>query len=148
MFSHILFPTDLSDMSREAFASAVEMARKFGGKITLLNVHEEFMSESEMQYLRVSPDHYKDMMREKAVKSRERMDELVTGANAGDICDVILREGSPRKEILDTAADLNATCIVMASNGRSDLKQALIGSVAEHIVRYSEIPVLVVKFGK
>ncbi|MFH0881638.1 MAG: universal stress protein [bacterium] len=145
MFSKILFPTDLSEMSRKAFAAAVDLARKFGGKITLLNIHEEFMSESEMQYLRVSPEHYKEMMREKAVKSRERMDELVQDNEAGDLCEVILREGSPRREILNTASDLGATCIVMASNGRSDLKQVFIGSVAEHIVRHAEIPVLVVK---
>ncbi len=146
MFSHILFPTDLSEMSRGAFAEAVELARKFGGKITLLNVHEEFMTDAEMQYLRVSPDHYKEIMREKAVKSRDRMEELVDDAKAREICEVILREGSPRKEILNTATDIGATCIVMASNGRSDLKQALIGSVAEHIVRHAELPVLVIKF--
>jgi nucleotide-binding universal stress UspA family protein len=145
MFSHILFPTDLSDMSREAFTSAVEIARKFGGKITMLNVHEEFMSESEMQYLRVSAEHYKEMMREKAVRSRERMEDLIADEKAGDICEVILREGAPRKEILDTASGIGASCIVMASNGRSNLKEVLIGSVAEHIIRHSEIPVLVVK---
>jgi len=145
MFKHILFPTDTSDISNSGFKAAVEIARKFDGKVTLLNVHEEFMDENEMQYLRVSAEHYREMMDKKAVASREKMEKLVADEGADDISEVVLREGNPRAKIVEAAQDLGADMIVMTSNGRSNLKEALIGSVAEHVVRVSPLPVLVVK---
>jgi len=145
MFTHILFPTDHSEMARDAFPKAIDLARKYGGKITLLNVHEEFLNEEEREVLRVSADHYKDKMKEKAITSRSKMEELVNSAGAEDICEVVLREGAPKTEILSTAEELGCDTIVMSSNGRSNLKQVLLGSVAEYVVRMAKIPVLVIK---
>jgi nucleotide-binding universal stress UspA family protein len=145
MFKHILFPTDNSKMATKAFAHAVNLARTYDGKITLLNIHEEFLNEHEREVLRVSVDDYKDRMRERAVKSREKMTELVEKEDATDISEIILREGYPRKEIVSTAEEVGADVIVMASNGRSTLSEALIGSTAEHVVRSSPLPVFVIK---
>lgn len=145
MFKHILFPTDTSDVSNSGFSTAVDLAKKYDAKVTLLNIHEEFMDENEMQYLRVSAEHYREMMDNKAKASREKMEKIVEDANAGDFCEIVLREGNPRNKIVELAKDLDADLIVMTSNGRSNLKEALIGSVAEHVVRVSTLPVLVVK---
>lgn len=43
MFKHILCPTDLKDRADIAVKRAVQLAHQFGSKITLLNVHQEFM---------------------------------------------------------------------------------------------------------
>lgn len=145
MFKHILFPTDNSEKAAEAFSVAVELARKFEGKITLLNIHEEFLNENEREALRVSVEDYKERMREHALSSKESMELLVRGEEAMDFCDVELREGVPRTEIIDAAEEFGADVIVMASNGRSNLAQVLLGSVAEHVVRHSKIPVFVIK---
>ncbi len=148
MFRHILFPTDTSEMSNSAFDAAVDLMRKYDGRITLLNVHEEFMNKKEMQYLRVSSQQYREYIKEHALRSREVLETMIADAGVGDKCEVLLREGNPRKEILEIAAEIDAEIIVMASNGRSNLRQQIIGSVAEHVVAHSSIPVLVVKVNR
>ena len=47
-------------------------------------------------------------------------------------------------EICAAAGEPDVDLIVTSSHGRTGLKHALIGSVAEHVVRYAERPVLVV----
>jgi nucleotide-binding universal stress UspA family protein len=47
-------------------------------------------------------------------------------------------------EICAAAASPAVDLIVTSTHGRTGLKHALIGSVAEHVVRYAERPVLVV----
>ena len=148
MFRHILFPTDTSEMSNSAFDATVDLMRKYDGRITLLNVHEEFMNKKEMQYLRVSSQQYREYIKEHALRSREVLETMIADAGVSGRCEVLLREGNPRKEILETAAEIDVEIIVMASNGRSNLRQQIIGSVAEHVVAHSSIPVLVVKVNR
>lgn len=47
--------------------------------------------------------------------------------------------------ILDAAAEEGAVCIVMGTRGRSKLKKAFSGSVSDHVVKNSDIPVIVVR---
>jgi nucleotide-binding universal stress UspA family protein len=54
MFKHILCPTDLKARSNIATIKAVQIAHQFGSKITLLNIHQEFMDKEERKMLRVS----------------------------------------------------------------------------------------------
>ncbi len=148
MIKHILFPTDTSRMSVAGFPLAVNLARRYGARITVLNVHQEFMSKEEMLTLRVSPSHFEEIMREKALASRVEIDKMIAAEEAGDLCTVILREGHPRKKIIEVAAELEADMIVMTSNGRSNLSEEILGSTAEYVIRHSPIPVLVVKVRK
>jgi nucleotide-binding universal stress UspA family protein len=53
-------------------------------------------------------------------------------------------QGSPSEEIMRTADELHAGWIVMGSHGRNGLSRALMGSVAEGVIRHSNVPVLIV----
>lgn len=53
--------------------------------------------------------------------------------------------GHPEREIPAAAARLRADLIVMATHGRTGLKRALLGSVAEAVLRYAPCPVLTVR---
>lgn len=53
------------------------------------------------------------------------------------------RFGKPAEEILQLAAEVGADLILMGSNGRTGLRRAILGSVAEHVVREAGCPVLV-----
>ncbi|HEU4798179.1 MAG TPA: universal stress protein [bacterium] len=57
----------------------------------------------------------------------------------------IIREGTPRSMILDVAREIGADMIVMGTHGRTGLTHIFFGSVAEHVVRHSRIPVLTVR---
>jgi nucleotide-binding universal stress UspA family protein len=56
-----------------------------------------------------------------------------------------LAAGSAWKQILQVAADLQADVIVVSTHGRSGLKRAVLGSVAETVVRKASCPVVVVR---
>jgi nucleotide-binding universal stress UspA family protein len=57
----------------------------------------------------------------------------------------VIREGSPRQEILSQAADLGVDLIVMGTHGRTGLAHLLFGSVAEHVVRHARVPVFTIR---
>ncbi len=147
MFKHILFPTDTSETANSAFKAAVSLARHYDGKITILNVHEEFMNKKEMQFLRISREKYKEMMKENAEESRAAIRELIATEcdESESMCEVLLREGSPREVIPKVAEEIGADMIVMHSKGRSNLREVFLGSVAEHVVHVTRVPVLVLK---
>ncbi|MDP8205176.1 MAG: universal stress protein [Candidatus Electryonea clarkiae] len=148
MFQHIMFPTDTSEISNAGFNVALNLQKRYGGKITILNVHDEFMSKEEMQYLRVSQQQYEEFIRERAVLSRDKIAEMLKKHDAEDVCDILLRKGKPRQVITEVADTIEADLIVMSSQGRSCFSDQIIGSVAEHVVRQAKMPVLVVKVEK
>jgi len=57
----------------------------------------------------------------------------------------VIREGSPRPVIVESAVELQCQMIVMGTHGRSGLTHLLMGSVAEYVVRHSRVPVLTVR---
>ncbi len=59
--------------------------------------------------------------------------------------DSMLVTGIPTNRILEVAEREQATMIVMGSKGRTGVKHLLLGSVAEHVVQLSPIPVTVSK---
>ena len=55
-----------------------------------------------------------------------------------------LREGTPDVEVHRLVAELDAGLIVLGTHGRKGIAHALLGSIAEKIVRTSQVPVMVV----
>lgn len=53
--------------------------------------------------------------------------------------------GRPAHTIVDVAGDEGVDLIVIGSHGRSGLERVVLGSVAEGVVRRSEVPVTVVR---
>ena len=146
MFNIILCPTDLSEASLTAVRYAVKLAERCQSKLFLLNIHEEFMDDKERVMLRVSVDHFKEHMAQKAMKSKEIMQaELEKTGGEGLDYELLVREGKPTKAILDIAGELEADVIVITTNGRDSLGEKILGSTAEHIIRYSQIPVLTIR---
>ena len=59
-----------------------------------------------------------------------------------------IEEGTPYEAILKVAKEWKADLIVIGTNGRTGLDHLLIGSVAEKVMRHSEIPVFVIPIKK
>jgi nucleotide-binding universal stress UspA family protein len=57
----------------------------------------------------------------------------------------MITEGLPREAILQASAEVEADLIVMGTRGRTGLARVLLGSVAEHVVRHSLVPVLTIR---
>jgi nucleotide-binding universal stress UspA family protein len=54
-------------------------------------------------------------------------------------------EGHPGTAIVDAATAEHADIVVMATHGRSGLGRAVLGSVADHVMRHAPCPVLLVR---
>jgi nucleotide-binding universal stress UspA family protein len=59
-----------------------------------------------------------------------------------------VRRGDPVSEIAEAAAEVGADLIAMTTHGRSGLGRLLFGSVAEAVLRQSDIPVFLMRFTK
>jgi nucleotide-binding universal stress UspA family protein len=138
-FDRVLIPTDGSHTSKVALETGIEMARLMDSEVTGLYVMDNsayaaFPGELEW-------DAIKDML---AQESEAALSEVEDACEQhGLSCQVLVREGHPADEILDTGDDHDL--IVMGTHGRSGLEHLLLGSVTEKVIRHAECPVLVVR---
>lgn len=137
----ILVPTDFSEISAQAFPYAEDIARQFDAEIHLVHVLEknppillirsfDMTTESAIQKIE---DDARNLLNE--WKSRFSNDIKVNA---------VLLRGNDFEEIVDYANNNQIDLIVIATHGRTGLLHTLIGSVAEKVIRYSKIPVLVI----
>ena len=139
----ILVPTDFSPLSCEAFAWAGLFAKGFRAKILILHV----ISESAAEDMISIPDNpWEDILE----REDTTMIEGFSACLASDFDESLTKEtlvavGSAAPQIIEVAKKRNASMIVMATHGRTGLAHALIGSVAEKVIRLAPCPVLSVK---
>ena len=147
MFKHILCPTDLKERTDLAVKKAVQIAHQFGSKITLLNIHEEFMDKEEREMLRVSVNKMKEKYRQIAIDSKEEMKVVIHKLHADDIeVEYLLHKGKPEKVIVEVADQLGADLIVMCTNGRDNIMDFVTGTITEHVINAATCPVLVIRY--
>jgi nucleotide-binding universal stress UspA family protein len=145
MFKHILCPTDLGERADIAIKMAVQIAHQFGSKITLLNIHDEFMDKEDREMLRVSVDKMKEKFKRIAFDSKEEMKAVIHKLHADDLeVDYLLHRGKPEKVIVEVAKDLGTDLIVIFTDGRDSVMDFLSGTITEHVINASPCPVLVI----
>ena len=59
--------------------------------------------------------------------------------------EVLIEEGIPHEAIIKEAASWGADLVVLGKLGRRGISHIVLGSVAERVIEFSEMPVLVVK---
>ena len=138
----ILVPVDFDAPSEAALDTAIRFAKNLGAKITLLHVEPFRLGDVPEGVFYEGPN----------ASSRARATALVElgklaerKATSGVAIGVELREGIAYDEILGAARQLNAELIVMGTHGRSGIARGLLGSVAEHVLRGSTVPVMTVR---
>ena len=138
----ILVPTDLSDGAEEALDYALELAAALGAQVHLLNVvgiPSLGVPELGLAMASVTIDTV-------VVENQKAIDELAARKRtSAPIGQAILRTGDAKDTILQVAKELGADLIVMGTHGRRGLKRALLGSIAELVVRTAACPVLTVR---
>jgi len=140
--SHILCPIDFSDPSKGALQYAIAFAQKYQAKLTLLHVIQMNIYAVDELHSGVIPA---EMLGELGRKATAELDTLASGTEAASL-DVSTKvaHGVPFLQILAEAKESNVDLVVMATHGRTGLRYALMGSVAEKIVREADCPVLTV----
>jgi nucleotide-binding universal stress UspA family protein len=134
-FAHALVPTDFSEHARHALDLAPVIIAP-GGAITLLHVVEIPVAFPDVPAL----DHAAQV---EAALDREAA--RVRGTTAAPVA-TRSRIGSPSAQTLAALdADPTIDLVVMGSRGRTGIKRAILGSVAEQVVRHARCPVLVAR---
>jgi universal stress protein A len=133
----ILHPTDFSPDSDNAFHMACSLARDHGARIVLVHVHQP--AETMMGEFGMVPPPPEDLGELQA-----KLDALRPAAPEVPV-ERELCEGDPMQQILAAARESHCDLIVMGTHGHSALYDALLGSVAEQVVRKAPCAVLTLR---
>ena len=139
----ILVPLDLSDYAAHALPYARELAETFGATLHLIHVVDSQWvvaggGTAFPEYGDNLLQRFEDEARKSLIRIAETIPEKVEVTTA-------LRVGPPHVQIVQYAREQDIDLIVVATHGRSGLKHALIGSVAEKVVQMAPCPVLSLK---
>ena len=142
----VLCPTDFSEPSQAAWTYALALATEFGAEVVLLHVIPEPPQMAAAYELGYTPERFVKAVTE---ESQRLMADLIAKAahDKGKIAPQV-RRGTEFREIIAAAREEGADLIVMGTHGRTGLAHALIGSVAEKVVRKAPCPVLTVRHPK
>lgn len=135
-----LVPLDFSRSSKVALDYAVRIARENKGKLLLIHV---ITDPAHMVPFYLRPQYYKELDKE-AGQEFEKL-RLARRLEKGRYQCVLLKGPNPARLIAKLAKKSKVSMIILGSHGRTGLARALLGSMAEKILRYAECPVLIVK---
>ena len=145
MYEHILVAIDLSPRSCNALKHAIKFAHLFNSKITLLNVHEEFLNKTEMIMSRVSVETLQKTFRDISLKAKEEIRHLIEDLDGGDIdIEIKIKDGKACQEIIDFSNKINPSLVIIGANGKDELSDYIIGTTTSYVVDNSKYPVLVI----
>jgi nucleotide-binding universal stress UspA family protein len=141
----ILVPLDFSPPSRRALRFAREWAARFGSEIYLLHVIEPtntygLLGTEPIMMPIPAPDFHEPA---RAELEKFVHQEFPDSAKVS----VHLRDGVAYDEIAIAAREFGADLIIIATQGRTGLSHALMGSTAERVVRHAPCPVLTLRRG-
>jgi nucleotide-binding universal stress UspA family protein len=142
----ILVPTDFSDPSNEALAYAKDLAEAFNASIHLLHVVENPLSQPwALETYGTSLDA---VLADFKAYGQQQLEKTMPDADRKKYnAERVIGVGSAFSEIRDYANAHHVDLIVMGTHGRGGLAHAMLGSVAERVVRYAPCPVLTIRQG-
>jgi nucleotide-binding universal stress UspA family protein len=140
VFDVIVVPTDGSEHAERAADRAIDLAAIHDATVHVICVADTGP---------ISAYRLPGEAESAAAAIRDRTEEFVETIaarveTAGVDVTTAIPEGPAKNEIVSYADEVDADLIVMGTRGRGGVERALLGSVAEHVVRVSDVDVLVV----
>jgi nucleotide-binding universal stress UspA family protein len=148
MFKKILVALDLTEASTPALRTAVDLARRLGATLEAAHVIEgPYQSTSFLTYVPASAvEAVQAALSREDGLVRDRLNAAVTAAGGSDLTVAAhVEHGIPADIIPALASKIGADLIVMGTHGRRGFQHAVMGSVAERVVRTAAQPVLVIR---
>lgn len=137
-FHRILVATDLNECSRAAVDTAIDLATLSEATLTLVHVYElpayGYAALDLGELVRAIATSADAQLGEELRRTRERLPAAKS----------LVKCGVPWEQILGAASESSADLIVVGSHGRKGVSRALLGSVAERVVRLASVAVLTV----
>ena len=130
---NILFPTDLGELSDKAASNALFLSIKLQARLELLHVLRFWSDKAEQDRARTIAYNSLDRIRRHWDPDKEMPISLIT------------RVGSPSVEIVKTTEDHFTDIVVLGTKGGSGLRDSLLGSNINHVIRHASCPILTIR---
>ncbi|MGE3172145.1 MAG: universal stress protein [Planctomycetota bacterium] len=144
---HIVTTTDFSDSSMQALDAAAALARRLDARITLLHILHDVPAIPHGAPL-APPQHDPGLPAE-----RHQAEERLQAARARlpqdlEVAAVVAVGARIAMTICAQARELDANLLLLASRGRNQASELLLGSTAEQVLRHASVPTLVLPVGR
>lgn len=133
----VMIAVDGGVLSEKTAEKGYELARAMGAMVALVYVVDP---SGGMGDSGISDKEWVEQARQEGRYMLERLKREAGDENAW----TFVEAGSAARTILRLAAEWEADVLVISTHGRRGVSHMLMGSVAEHIIRHAEVPVLVV----
>lgn len=146
MYRKILVPIDGSSTAERGLTEAIALARLTHGRLRLVHVVDELSFALAMDAYAGFAGDWIEQLRKDGKKLLEEAQGRA--ARDGVQADIVLCEAfrSPvHEQVIAEAFASNADLIVIGTHGRRGVGRWILGSSAEHILRTSPVPVLLVR---
>src|SRR5438045_5443037 len=147
MYKVIMAPTQGSDTERAAISVAVKLAGRFEADLRLVRVETAALMAESIAHTPASATE--QTLREERLARLRKLDAIGTQCRSlgGIRVMTALEEGPVGPTLRNYARQFGVDLIVMSSHGRGGVKRLALGSVADYLIRHTNIPVLIVKQG-
>ena len=143
LFQNILVPVDLSNQSTRAFKVALDIAKKYNSKVTILSCIEVYACHHLYYELRPNSKLMKEQI--KVVKKHFEKLESIAKKNHISVRSKILTSESVANDIVTFAKSRKHDLVVIGSHGRTGFDKWLLGSVANGVSQKTKCPILIVR---
>jgi nucleotide-binding universal stress UspA family protein len=150
MFERILVPLDGSGLAESVLPHARELAARFNSELILLQVLESaprMLGESNAPGVPEESTRTVQDEHARTVEDARRYLETVLAGAGGDGFErrTEVVSGQPAETILEYAERANVSLICLSSHGRGGIGRLVFGSVADHVIQNSSIPLLLLR---
>ncbi len=143
MFAKILYPTDFSDVSKNALKYIKQLKEGGANTVILLHVLDQrsFHAIDQLSGLNAPA-----LEREILARAEKEIEEIENDLKQhGFKVKTMLQTGFPVREILKVEKEEDVSIIVIGSHGKSNLEEMFLGSVSEKVARKCKRPILIIK---
>jgi nucleotide-binding universal stress UspA family protein len=151
LYKKILLTHDGSKLASAAVPHAISIAKQYAANITLLRVVDDILltiptiTPTGPSY--ISAEVSENITGKEKYAARRFLNRLRKKVLAHGVSDIaaVVKDGVVAEEIITYANRHNFDLIVMSTHGASGIKRALLGSVADEVVRGTKVPVLLIR---
>mgnify|MGYP000082529718 CR=1 FL=1 len=142
MFDTVVIATDGSASAERAVSAALDLGGRFDATVHALYVVDAGEIAGSPETVR---EEFEQALATTGGKALTFVRETAEAETAEDAVVTAVREGDPAREICQYAREIDADVIATGTRGRHGEHGYLLGSVAEGVVRRSDVPVLTVR---
>jgi nucleotide-binding universal stress UspA family protein len=137
----IMIASDLSEDSLLIIEQGIKLVRQLHGVVCIIHVVD-----NTLQYSNYVPTLPKVWNWEEV--EQYAIEFLTKGTQKYSDVDkeIVIRIGDPKREIIEQAAKLDISYLVIGTHGKTGLSHWVMGSNAEYLIRHATVPVIVIPY--